>query len=836
MTDKQKVNTALAAKTGVIMTKRWMLIAMILLGTALAGATYTVNFEGVGETKTSYASGDVTLSGLSWNLTEVLIGDLTADFKNGARSARLRGYGTSAMTMLANKSGGLGTLSFQYRRYGTDAQVDWKAEYSVNNGASWLQIGSAFTAPASDVVQNFSQVVNVAGDVRIRIKRATESGTTNMRLNIDDINLTDYSGGTPTVAPTLQALNILAFPAVNEIALEWTPGNGSYRVVKINTVNSFTPPADGSNPSPTSTYGGSGEQVIYNSATEIIEGVPYNGCSVGGLNPETAYWFRIYEYNGTGNETRYLAATATGNPAMATTTEAAGTGYYTGISGYGPAIKGQLHTLVKSTHTTQYTYDGAKVQLYYTDEDPVNANNVIEIYTGWSVDKDDFGSGTTDWNREHTWSKSHGDFGDVRPAGTDLHHLRPCDATVNSTKSNKDFDAGGTPVTDASPPAGYSGTTGCYQTTNSWEPRDADKGDVARMIMYMAVRYEGDDANLTTDLELVDHIYSDQGINLPYYGKLSTLLQWHVQDPPDAWEARRNNRIEERQGNRNPFIDHPEYAQYIWTPVPTTATSISQTGFTANWSVPITATEYRLQVATDSLFTSLVAGYADYDANLTTAKAISGLSNTQTYYYRLRSFFETGYSMYSPFLAVNLLPNPIATLSASSSLYEYYLDQQSVTLTLNNCVFADAYLNPASFIPTGLPVGVSIQSVQYQGPGSAILILAYNGTDFDVNAQFHVSVSGTEIAGGTPLTSTALPILAFVETTLTIDIQNGQAILNITAIPAAQAYFIFASEQPYGGFQDSTASGAFAPGIPTRWTAATGAYEHRFFKAAATKP
>ena len=604
------------------MPKRCFILTLILLGVSLLGAIYTVNFEGTGETKTAYASGNVTLSGISWNLTEVLIGTEAGDVITGIRSARLRGYGTSLMTMLSNKSDGLGTLSFKYKRYNTtDSQVDWKAEYSTNDGGSWIQIGSTFTALYQDVAQTFTQEVNVSGAVRIRIRPNTESGTSPRRINIDDIILTDYSGGSePILAPTIQATNIISFPAVNEIALEWTPGNGSYRIVKMNISNSFTAPSDGTNPSANTTYSGSGEQVVYNGATENIEGSPYNGCAVSGLNPQTNYWFRVYEYNGTGSDTKYLGSTSTGNPAMATTSAATGGGYYSGINGYGTSIKGQLHTLIKNTHTTQYTYDGAKVQLYYTDEDPANSNNVIEIYTGWSINRNSFGSGTTDWNREHTWSKSHGDFGDVKPAGTDLHHLRPCDATVNSAKSNKDFDTGGTAYTDASPPPGYTGSTGCFTTTETWEPRDADKGDVARMIMYMAVRYDGDDSNMTTDLELVDHTYSDAGSNLPYYGKLSTLLQWHYQDPPDAWEARRNNRIEERQGNRNPFIDHPEYAQFIWTPVPTTATSVSQTGFTANWSVPITASGYRLQVATDSLFVNIVSGYSDYNAGLNTYK------------------------------------------------------------------------------------------------------------------------------------------------------------------------------------------------------------------------
>ncbi len=180
------------------------LARLLTVGTALAlgavgtpaRASYVVDFEtDTSGNKGSYATGTVDLSGIDWELTEALIGNLDGDWRNGGRSARMRGYGTSAMTMLEDKANGLGTLSFQYRRYGTDAQVDWKVEVSTDGGEGWTQVGAAFTAPASDDVQMFSETVNLEGSVRIRIKRATETGTVNRRLNIDDITLTDYSAG-----------------------------------------------------------------------------------------------------------------------------------------------------------------------------------------------------------------------------------------------------------------------------------------------------------------------------------------------------------------------------------------------------------------------------------------------------------------------------------------------------------------------------------------------------------------------------------------------------------------------------------------------------------------
>ena len=151
------------------------LYTLLLLTLSLTiNAQYSVDFEAA--SKGSYASGTVDLNSINWDMTEALIGTSASDFYNGAKSARLRGYGTSSMTMLADKSNGLGQISFQYRQYGTDAQVSWKVEYSTNAGGAWTQAGSIFTATGT--VQNFVATVNVTGNVRIRIVRDTNDGAT----------------------------------------------------------------------------------------------------------------------------------------------------------------------------------------------------------------------------------------------------------------------------------------------------------------------------------------------------------------------------------------------------------------------------------------------------------------------------------------------------------------------------------------------------------------------------------------------------------------------------------------------------------------------------------
>ncbi len=223
--------------------------------------------------------------------------------------------------------------------------------------------------------------------------------------------------------------------------------------------------------------------------------------------------------------------------------------YATAIGKTGTALRSSLHTIIKNQ--TKLSYDRVWEALKDADQDPANANNVVLLYSGRSQSKTSNGGGVNDWNREHVWAKSHGDFGTATGPGTDVHHLRPEDVSVNSTRGNKDFDNGGGAVAECA---------GCYSDADSFEPRDAVKGDVARMIMYMAIRYEGNDG--WPNLEMNNSVANGSA---PYLGRLSVLLAWHRLDPPDAFEKRRNQVIYDRwQGNRNPFIDHPEWVTAIW--------------------------------------------------------------------------------------------------------------------------------------------------------------------------------------------------------------------------------------------------------------------------------
>jgi endonuclease I len=239
----------------------------------------------------------------------------------------------------------------------------------------------------------------------------------------------------------------------------------------------------------------------------------------------------------------------TTTPPTTTTTTPPSTceAYYTAACGKsGAALKSALNGIIKNQ--TVITYGEVWDALQVTDQDPNNSNNVILLYSGISRAKAQHGPDQNDWNREHVWAKSHGDFGEAPGPGTDVHHLRPEDVTVNSARGNLDFDNGGSPVSEA-PESRMDG--------DSFEPRNAVKGDVARMLFYMAVRYESG-----PNLELNNSVNNGSA---PYMGRLSVLKQWSLQDPPDAFEKRRNQVIfDSIQHNRNPFIDHPEWVAAIW--------------------------------------------------------------------------------------------------------------------------------------------------------------------------------------------------------------------------------------------------------------------------------
>ncbi len=190
------------------MKKITILLFSFLSIYSLQAATYTEDFETL--TYSGYATASVTLNGYTWEFGGALYGNGSSDFYNGTKSVRIAGtvkdtYGlsTTKIEMTSDKVGGIGTITFQYKKYGSDAQVPWSVEWY--DGTQWTSVG---TITATSTVQTFNYILNNSAATRFRIVNASFDAAVNSngkRINIDDITLTNYSAGgvvpTPEITP-----------------------------------------------------------------------------------------------------------------------------------------------------------------------------------------------------------------------------------------------------------------------------------------------------------------------------------------------------------------------------------------------------------------------------------------------------------------------------------------------------------------------------------------------------------------------------------------------------------------------------------------------------------
>ncbi|MDR2822791.1 MAG: endonuclease [Acholeplasmatales bacterium] len=228
--------------------------------------------------------------------------------------------------------------------------------------------------------------------------------------------------------------------------------------------------------------------------------------------------------------------------------------YYSSSTGLaGEALKLALRT--KLSNMTKRSYGDARYVLQYTDEAIGHDGYLYGLYDADLI-RATWDSGST-WNREHVWACSQMKItSQDRPDEStknhtsDLHNLRVACGPTNGHHGDSFFD-----YVDSSTAIFPNVVDGGTIPGSHNESLDDDhRGDIARILFYMWTRYEG--------LVLGDEIRDINDVNM---GRLSALLEWHIADPVDEFEVRRNNRIYEYQGNRNPFIDHPEYVSAIFS-------------------------------------------------------------------------------------------------------------------------------------------------------------------------------------------------------------------------------------------------------------------------------
>ncbi|MCK5133281.1 MAG: endonuclease [Candidatus Sabulitectum sp.] len=240
-------------------------------------------------------------------------------------------------------------------------------------------------------------------------------------------------------------------------------------------------------------------------------------------------------------------------------------GYYDSAEGFsGQALQWALHDIIDNHTVKSYSYlwtafcttddrYGDKVWDMYSDipggTPPYTYTLIVD--QGGSAGEEGIG-----YNREHSWPKSW--FGDGSPMNTDLFHIIPTDIYVNNRRSNYPYaEVGSTTWTSmngsrlgSSITTGYSGM--------AFEPVDGYKGDFARNYFYMATRYKGEDNGWPGSAMTDGADLEDWAVDM--------LMDWHQSDPVSTKELDRNEAVYAIQNNRNPFIDHPEYVQYIYDP------------------------------------------------------------------------------------------------------------------------------------------------------------------------------------------------------------------------------------------------------------------------------
>ena len=236
--------------------------------------------------------------------------------------------------------------------------------------------------------------------------------------------------------------------------------------------------------------------------------------------------------------------------------------YYNSVdfNNNGATLQAELTALITTTHTNPLPYTSSSTDTWdavkQTDLVPGDTENVLLFYgyddfdgvskTDYTRDKD-FSCHTSSciglFNREHVYAKSIATPSlttDDPGSGTDAHNLKACDSQMNSSRSNRLFedDSGDSHIT----------------SSGEWYPGDEWKGDVARIIMYMHLRY-------TSQCPAND---IGTGSNTYHSDMPDVFLQWNIDDPVSAYETQRNPILESMQGNRNPFIDNPYIATKLW--------------------------------------------------------------------------------------------------------------------------------------------------------------------------------------------------------------------------------------------------------------------------------
>ncbi|WP_312393540.1 endonuclease [Chryseobacterium sp.] len=340
-------------------------------------------------------------------------------------------------------------------------------------------------------------------------------------------------------------------------------------------------------------------------------------------------------------------------------------GYYdgtTGLSGY--ALKSKLHDII-STKNINWNYgdlpnyyNQTDLDKYY-DHGPSNTTILLDIYSEKPLEADAYEYTAADlistsnaeglgYNREHAVPQS--TFNSNYPMYSDLHFVIPTDARINQLRNNYPYGIGNSTVhytfTNTSRIANSAIPNYVY-TNRVYEPIDEFKGDIARMLLYFAVRYENKlpsfnhstNANPALDRSALDGT-AERAFEPAY---IAMLLQWHNQDPVSPREIDRNNAVYAIQNNRNPFIDNPQWVNAIWTQTPDAVAPESPLNLTSTQSgAYYTNLSWSPSTSTDVLGYNIYQNGVLVNTTKSTSIIIDHLTPSTSYSFTVKAY-DQGY-------------------------------------------------------------------------------------------------------------------------------------------------------------------------------------------------
>lgn len=378
----------------------------------------------------------------------------------------------------------------------------------------------------------------------------------------------------------------------------------------------------------------------------------------------------------------------------------------------GESLKLKLRSIISSG--TSESYDWPRYEA--ADEAEGEPSKVLLIYSRQKVAKTAHVSGSVGWNREHSFAKSL--FNDQTPAVNDNHHIFADDNKTNSNRGNKPFNELD-PTSSTRSYDGYGNATDNYYTASYFMPNDLAKGEVARSTMYVNTRYNYD-------------------VTLNFYS-VELMLRWHLENPVTYREVYRNNVVHNLQGNRNPYIDHQDWACKVYgntntatqtlcngAPEPVAPTSINVTPSSASVNLGstlnLTATVLPSGASQNVVWEGSNSGIATVSNGVVTPVSVGQVTITAR---------STVNSLIYGSASINVTNTPISVSSIS-------LDKSTLNLTVGST---------SQVVATLLPSNATNNTINWSSTNNTIASVNASGL-VSANGVGSATITATTVDGG----------------------------------------------------------------------------------------